>query len=100
MSNITEYEGSRADSREEFDTLPPPVTTRKLSRFLLTPVVSRAFETRVGREETLLSVILALQRTIVGKNVSTGVAALVSPPLRETGKTIKGSRGALYDNAL
>lgn len=71
-----------------------PVTTRKLSRFLLTPITSRAFETRVQREETLFGVVLALQRTIVGKNVPTGWPPL-SPPLRETGKTIKGRRGAV-----
>lgn len=71
-----------------------PVTTRKLSRFLLTPVASRAFETRVQREETLFGAVLALERTIVGKNVSTGWS-LLSPPLRGTGKTIKGRRGAV-----
>lgn len=82
MSNIAEYEGSRADSREEFDAH-TPVTTRKLSRFLLTPIASRAFKIRVQREETLFGVVLALERTIVGKNVSTiGVIALVPSPSR------------------
>lgn len=55
----------------------PLMTTRKLSRSLL----------------TLRRHVLALQRTIVGKN-GVGRPLSPTPSFRETGKTIKGRRGA------